>query len=173
MSGMKAIIGLGNPEEKYALTRHNVGFMVVDRFAEELGIVLENSPKLFARAGKNADYLLAQPQNYMNRSGQAVQAVLDFYKLSPADLTIIHDDLDIAFGTYKIQQATGPKAHNGLLSIYEALGTDQFTHVRIGVENRQLDNRLSGKDYVLQAFAPAEIETLQAVIGQVAKELLR
>lgn len=169
---MKVIIGLGNPEDQHQKTRHNVGFRVVDVLAGQLDVSLTNSPKLFSLIGKNDDWLLAKPQTYMNNSGQAVQAILHFYKLSPQDLIVIHDDLDIPFGFFKIQKGTGPKAHNGLLSIYEALGSKDFIHVRIGVESREQERSMPGKNYVLSPFTDEEEDRLQTVISQVIQELL-
>jgi PTH1 family peptidyl-tRNA hydrolase len=169
---MKAVIGLGNPEPEHLDTRHNVGFRVLDVLAGQLNITLTNNAKLLALIGKNDDWLLAKPQTYMNKSGQAVQAILQFYKLKVSDLIVIHDDLDIPFGFYKIQTGTGPKAHNGLLSIYDALGTKDFTHVRIGVEGRGAERTTPGKNYVLSDFTDEEEGRLQTVIGQVVKELL-
>ena len=169
---MKIIVGLGNPEDQHSNTRHNAGFMTVDALATELGIKLENSSKLFSKVGKNDQYVLAQPQTYMNDSGKAVRAVLDFFKLNASDLMVVHDDLDIALGSYKIQQGTGPKSHNGLLSIYSALDTEDFTHVRIGIEDRDAGDRLSGKDYVLQPLSKEELQALQTTIAQVIEELL-
>jgi PTH1 family peptidyl-tRNA hydrolase len=133
---------------------------------------LTNNPKLFAHVVKNNDWLLAKPQTYMNKSGQAVQAVLHYYKLEPADLIVIHDDLDIPFGFFKTQTGTGPKAHNGLLSIYEQLGTKDFTHVRVGIEGRLGKMDVPGKNYVLSPFTSEEAYLLETVIGQVVKELL-
>ncbi|OGJ37499.1 MAG: aminoacyl-tRNA hydrolase [Candidatus Pacebacteria bacterium RIFOXYB1_FULL_39_46] len=169
---MRAIIGLGNPEDQHQKTRHNVGFRVIDILANQLDITLTTSPKLFSLVGKNNDWLLAKPQTYMNNSGQAVQAILHFYKLTPSDLIVIHDDLDIPFGFFKIQKGTGPKAHNGLLSIYEALHSKDFIHVRIGVESREQDRSMPGKNYVLSSFTDEEENRLQTVIGQAVQELL-
>jgi PTH1 family peptidyl-tRNA hydrolase len=170
---MKAVVGLGNPDLKYRFTRHNVGFMLVDALAGELDISLTDSPKMFSKVGKSQDWLLAKPQTYMNDSGRAVRAIVDFYKLSLSELYIAHDDLDITLGDYKIQHGRGPQDHNGLLSIYEALGSKDFHHIRIGTEARQDDRRnISGKDYVLTPFTDDEADQLPNVFGQVTKDLL-
>jgi PTH1 family peptidyl-tRNA hydrolase len=172
MISMKVIVGLGNPEEKFDGTRHNVGFHIVNRLAARLGITLNQSPKLFSMIGKNNDWLLIKPQTYMNESGKAVQAVLAFYKLTPQDLVVIHDDLDIELGKWKQQVGTGPKEHNGLLSIYEQLGTEDFTHLRIGIDSREGDRTLAGKDYVLHPFTLEESRKLGEVTGKVIESLL-
>jgi PTH1 family peptidyl-tRNA hydrolase len=169
---MKVIIGLGNPEEQYARTRHNVGFRVIDSLADKLGITLTHSPKLFSAVGKDASLILVKPQTYMNDSGRAVQAMMSFYKLSPGEITMVHDDLDIPLGIWKSQIGRGPKIHNGLLSIYQALDTKEFAHVRIGVDNRAGDKAMPGKNYVLQPFSAQEEAVIQPVIEEVTKSLL-
>lgn len=170
---MKTIIGLGNPEEQHQLTRHNVGFRVVDTLAKELGMTFSASPKLFSEISKAGDWLLAKPQTYMNGSGQAIQAILNFYKLNPADIIIVHDDLDLPFGTWKSQFGTGPKIHNGLLSVYQSLGTKDFTHLRIGIDNRAGIKNLPGKDYVLQSFSDQEETVVHTVIEEVVQHVLK
>ena len=170
---MKAIIGLGNPEERFANTRHNVGFRAVGILAQKLGLQFESSPKLFSAVAKSSEWLLVKPQTYMNESGKAVQVVLNFYKLAPSDIVVVHDDLALPFGTWKKQFATGPKIHNGLLSIYESLGTKDFMHLRIGIDNRDGDKTLPGKDYVLQPFADQEETQIRTVIEEVAQYLLK
>lgn len=165
------IVGLGNPGKEYEYTRHNVGFRTVDAVAKKLGLSFESSPKLLSAVAKGSDMVLVKPQTFMNASGRAVQAVLQFYKLSPEDLIVVHDDLDIVLGEYKRQMATGPKSHNGLLSIYEALGTQEFTHVRIGVDGRENDRSVPGNAYVLQSFSEVEETQLAEVIREVIDDL--
>ncbi len=112
----------------------------------------------------------------MNRSGTAVRSILDFYHLNPKnglnDLYIIHDDLDIELGKYKLQLGVGPKIHHGLQSIYQALGTDQFWHVRVGIDHRFGDRSIPGEAYVLQNFTPEEIEIIQPAIDQIVTDLI-
>lgn len=169
---MKVIVGLGNPGQEYENTRHNVGFMTVDLLAKELDLSFESSAKLSSLVAKNADVVLVKPQTFMNRSGEALQAVLQFYKAEPKDLIVVHDDLDIALGEYKIQNGTGPKGHNGLISIYSSLGTQNFFHVRIGVDGRENDRSIPGKAYVLQPFLPDEQAIVQKTITTVCHEIL-
>lgn len=153
---MKVIVGLGNPGTEYANTRHNVGYIVVDELQKI------NLPK---------DVVLRKTGSFMNESGTPVKKFVDQYKLNLNDLYIIHDDLDIALGEYKIQFGRGPKDHNGLRSIGEALGTDQYWHVRIGVDNRPADNRTLGEEYVLQNFNDSEKEILGRTIKEACKKL--
>lgn len=107
----------------------------------------------------------------MNRSGQAVQATLHFFNLSSDQLYVVHDDLDIPLGSYKIQRGVGPKQHNGLLSLYEHLGTEDFWHVRIGVDGRGGDRVVPSDHYVLQSFSLEEQDTITRVLTKVCSEL--
>lgn len=161
---MKLIIGLGNPGEKYKANRHNVGHIVVDAL-QESGL----SQGVIAK--KTNAFKLAKTESFMNVSGEAVRRLVNFYKVSPEDLYIIHDDLDIPLGEYKIQKGKGPKLHYGIQSIEEALGTPDFWRVRVGVDNRDPNNRIPGEKYVLQDFTQDERETFKEVIRKIEQEL--
>lgn len=147
---MKLLVGLGNPGPKYQNTRHNVGFLFLD-------FLVKNNLL-------NKQVKTLKPDTYMNHSGMAVAKELNFYKLKPADLIVVHDDLDLRLGEYKVQFGKGPKLHNGVESVEKVLGTKDFWRVRIGVDNRIPDNRVSGKSYVLQNFTPEELSFLQTSI---------
>ena len=122
---------------------------------------------------KAKDYLLVKPQTFMNRSGEVVAKIANFYKVTIDDLVVIHDDLDIRLGEYKIQKGVGPKVHNGLISVEEQLGTANFWRVRIGVDNRIQNSefRIQGEDYVLADFLPEEKTIIDGVIEKAVKEL--
>lgn len=182
---MKLIVGLGNPGQKYKNNRHNVGFMVVDRLMEE----------------KLPGIKLLKPNSFMNRSGVAVNKYLKKWKgptlpFSLPNLYVVHDDLDIELGKFKISFGKGPKVHNGLKSIYEQLGTKDFWHVRVGIDNRAPHSRgkagqdnqglngirhsgigirrrinMSGEEYVLENFRPEEREIIKKVIDKVVVEV--
>lgn len=175
---MKVIVGLGNPGKEYQSTRHNLGFMVLDQLAVKLGVQFSAAPKLQAEIAKlGSEILLCKPQTFMNNSGQAVRALLDYYKLFNSEklgnLSVVHDDLDLAFGTYKLQLGTGPKAHNGLLSLYDHLGTKDFWHVRGGVDNRgDLRAHITPSEYVLQPFTTEEQSMLTEEITAIVSELM-
>lgn len=188
---MKLIVGLGNPGEKYESTRHNVGFVVLDKLAQELGIMnyelskkfqsfvsiysqftSDNSSSQSLRAG-GPQLILAKPQTFMNQSGKTVKFLATYYKLHATDIWVIHDDLDIKLGQYKIQFGKGPKEHGGLLSIYKEIGTKNFWHVRIGVENRGDLNRVSGESYVLQKFEENEIIPLKSITHELKNQLIK
>ena len=168
---MKLLVGLGNPGEAHVGNRHNVGFMVVDRLAGEGA---EWEPKFEALILKAKDYLLVKPQMFMNRSGEVVTKIANFYKVTIDDLVVIHDDLDIRLGEYKIQKGVGPKVHNGLTSVEERLGTANFWRLRVGVDNRLPGQaRVPGDEYVLSDFTAEEKEISDGVMGEAVKELER
>ncbi len=165
---MFCIVGLGNPGEKYRNNRHNVGFQFIDYLIENLQIPNFKTQKmLHVTCYMLHDLILAKPQTFMNRSGEAVKFCVTSYKLQATnDLVIVHDDLDIPLGKFKIQKGTGPKLHNGIESVERSLGTKDFWRVRVGVDarpaRRSLDGCgtsekwLDGETYVLNDFLPAE-----------------
>ena len=165
---MKLVVGLGNPGKEYQNNRHNVGFMAVDwlanqQFPDYKSQITKKFGDEIIHSGK---YLLVKPQMFMNRSGEVVAKLVNFYKIRAEDLWVIHDDLDIALGEYKIQQGIGPKVHNGLISIEEKLGTKDFWRVRVGVDNRPTGSaRTPGEDYVLTDFTEEERKVVDEVIA--------
>jgi len=171
---MKLVVGLGNPDERYLKTRHNIGFMVIDRILSD---VLDVSPHQVKKYHalvyykQRKDLLFAKPLTSMNLSGKTVRIIVKQYKIITSDLWVIHDDLDLALGTYKIQKGKGPKDHKGLLSVYESIGKKDFWHVRVGVGNRDPKKKIEGEDYVLQNFKESEIEKISEVIDKVIEDL--
>lgn len=171
---MKCIVGLGNPGEKYSKNRHNIGFMVVDALATRMVDGQWSMAKKFsAEIFQTKEMLLIKPQTFMNDSGVAVSKICQFYKIDLTDLYIVHDDLDIQLGNYKIQHGKGPQVHNGLLSIEEKLGSDRFWNVRVGVENREVrgNKGVPGVVYSLQDFTAEERQIVTGVIGKIVSEL--
>lgn len=154
---MKILIGLGNPGDKFKNHRHNVGHMVIDAL------------KLKSKPFKNT--IVAKSNTYMNDSGTFVKNMIQKYEIPTSNLFIIFDDLDIKLGEYKIQLGKGPKVHNGLSDIYDKLGTKDFWHVRVGVDNRDPENRSKGEDYVLQNFEFEESNTINEAIKRVVDNL--
>lgn len=178
---MKLIVGLGNPGDKYKNNRHNIGFVVVDELLQRLkvkdesdGLNFELKSKFDAEIIQSNKYVLAKPITYMNDSGKAVAAISRFYKVKSEDIYIVHDDLDIPLGSYKIQHGKAPKVHNGLLSVEQSLGTNKYWNVRVGVENREVrgNKGVPGVVYSLQDFGPSEREILAQVIEEVVADLL-
>jgi PTH1 family peptidyl-tRNA hydrolase len=182
---MKLIIGIGNPGKKYENNRHNAGFFVIDRLVEEFrvrGYGLQQEWKRSTKGklqyiwfdvdGEKIEFI--KPQIFMNDSGFSVAyAYKNHPELEYEDIYIIHDDLDLSLGSYKIQKGKGPREHRGLLSIYGLLGNKDFWHVRVGVENRQKRSKVpSGEDYVLQDFTKDELEILVKTINNIVSELL-
>ncbi len=171
---MKLIIGLGNPEEKHKNNRHNIGFSVVDELAhlllEEGWSSVKKFRSLIIKHG--GSLILAKPQTFMNQSGKAVKKLIDQYKIESSDLWVIHDDLDIALGDYKIQKGKGPKLHKGIESIEDKLGKTDFWRVRVGIENRGEESKISGETYVLQDFTEEETEVITPIIANISREII-
>ncbi len=154
---MKIIIGLGNPGRKYEQTRHNAGFMVVDAIARSLRFALSQE-KYHALVGKarigDEDVVLAKPQTFMNESGRSAGAVLRYTYGKPADLIVIHDELDLPLGTVRVKSGGGHGGHNGLRSIIEHIGSPDFIRVRVGVGRPEPGT--DAAKYVLSTFRPDE-----------------
>lgn len=175
---MKLLIALGNPGKKYIETRHNVGFLMIDYLREKLNFENFKFEKKFnAEISENKigseKIILAKPQTFMNKSGQSVQALINFYKVPAEEIIVIHDELDLKLETFKISRNKNASGHNGVLSIFNHLQTKDFTRIRIGVDNRTEEQRknISGSDYVLGRFTKEELEVLTDVFERVAKEL--
>lgn len=177
----RMIVGLGNPGLEFEQTRHNVGFLFLDYYRNKFCLdqfLLKTRHK--AALSVNSNTILAKPLTYMNLSGEAVALLahyyLDWKKDKPValdNLYIVHDDLDIEFGEYKIQFGTGPKVHKGLLSVYQCLGTKQFWHVRIGVDGRFGSRAIPSDKYVLQQLSIQHIEQLSNCFDIVSEQLPR
>ena len=164
---MKLVAGLGNPGSKYQNHRHNLGFMVVDELAKRWSAdpFREKFNGALSRARRTGgEVVLLKPMTYMNLSGESVQKALAFFKLTAADLIVIHDELDLPFGTLKVKVGGGMAGHNGLKSITQHCGGPEFLRVRIGV------GRPSGRgaDYVLSDFTREECQELPAVLESAA-----
>jgi peptidyl-tRNA hydrolase, PTH1 family len=136
MSGIKLLVGLGNPGDKYAATRHNAGFWWVDQLAASSNSKLAMDTKFFGLAGKlspTADTWLLKPTTFMNLSGKAVAALANYYKILPEQILVVHDELDLPPETVKLKKGGGHGGHNGLKDIAAALGTADFWRLRIGI----------------------------------------
>lgn len=181
---MKLLVGLGNPGEKYAKNRHNVGFMFLDYASRKLeGGIWKADKKYEAEMCSlkidQKEFMLVKPQTFMNDSGRAVGKMLSNNQFSITnkfsisnDLFVIHDDLDIQLGQYKIQLGKGPQLHNGIESIEHHLKTKEFTRVRIGVDNRDPEYRVPGEKYVLQDFNNGEFTIISDVFSRILQEFL-
>lgn len=166
---MILIVGLGNPGDKYAGNRHNIGFMAVDAIAREYGF-----PAFRAKfqgqisEGKidGQKVALLKPQTYMNNSGQSVAAAAKFFKIAPDGIIVFHDELDLESGKLRVKTGGGNAGHNGLKSIQAHLGTPDFVRVRMGIGHPGDKNRVH--DYVLSDFARADKDGLAAMLNAVA-----
>lgn len=169
------ICGLGNPGQNHQYSRHNAGFLLVDMLAETLTASWKAQKTLRCLLAKGTtsageELVLVKPQTFMNDSGVALRSVIEYYStLTPDQLHqtyVVHDDLDLELGAYKIQFQTGPKVHNGLQSVYDHLKTDAFWHVRLGVDERGGTRTIPGSAYVLQQFSPESLAQLRTLIEQ-------
>lgn len=173
---MKLIIGLGNPGEKYMLTRHNAGFLFVDYLYDQAEIVKPWKFDKYANAELaevtvgNNQITLVKPQTFMNRSGESVTKLAIRYSISPSDTFVAHDDLDIKLGDHKISLGKGPKLHNGVSSIESLWKTKEFWRIRIGVDNRT--DPIPGETYVLQNFLSTEIKSLRNVFSSIENNVI-
>lgn len=160
---MKLIVGLGNPGREYENTRHNIGFQTIDNYANKIGVSIAKSKfeGLYGETLINGEkVLLLKPQSYINLSGEVIRKFVDFYKISVNDILIIHDDLDLAVGTYKLKQKGSSGGHNGLKNIELHLGTQEYKRIKIGISNNK---NIDTKDYVLGKLSKEEIEKLDEV----------
>lgn len=182
---MKLITGLGNPGKKYQKNRHNVGFLVLDRLRERF-LFQKNynvtdweeektfmSEMAFLKQGSRVIAILQKPLTYMNNSGQAVSKVVKKYDIEKLEenFILIHDDLDIPFGKYKIQKSKSPKGHNGVADVESLLKATKFQRVRVGIESR-IEKNIPGEDFVLMNFTKDEQIVLDEVIDDVVNTIL-
>lgn len=163
------IVGLGNPGKRYEPTRHNIGFMVLEKLAAQLEIQLKQK-SFNALWGKGTltgnNILLAEPQTFMNLSGTAVRQLRSFFKTDISNLIVIHDDLDLPFGAIRLKEGGGTAGHKGLASIEYNLGTSDFMRVRLGIGKPVDKSRIEG--YVLEPFRKEERDLLPDVISRAA-----
>lgn len=160
--GPRLIVGLGNPGSRYEETRHNVGFRIVQRWAQGEGIAIEQKGffSLWAKGTiGGVETLFLLPQTMMNRSGPAVREAKEFYKVSDRDLLIVHDDLDLPLGRVKLDWNAGPAGHRGVSSVVDALGSKEFFRVRVGIGRPVLKEGV--EEFVLSPFEKAEKKEVQ------------
>jgi peptidyl-tRNA hydrolase (EC 3.1.1.29) len=161
------IVGLGNPGREYRDTRHNIGFMLLDRLAVKLNARFSRlqSKALVASASyQERKLILAKPQTFMNLSGQAVQGLMHFYKLPLTNLLVIHDDLDLPPGTLRLRPGGGSGGQKGVQSIIERLGTEGFARLRLGIGRPP--GQMNAADYVLQEFSDLEMTIISPVLNR-------
>ena len=175
---MKIIVGLGNPGEQYKNTRHNAGWLALDNLLGE--VKWREDKKFNALTYAEGEFLFVKPLTFMNNSGQAVQKILNYYKLLPKNfgllkkkdadlnevLTVIHDELDLNFGEYKIATDSGSAGHRGVQSIIDYLKTKKFTRLRIGIKNELLKVHIPPEKFVLDPFSRDERKRLPEILAK-------
>lgn len=155
---MKLVVGLGNPGNEYKKTRHNVGFMVLDSYLGEVHWSNKFKGLYYEKNVNGEKYVFLKPQTYMNLSGISVSSFIKFYKLTFKDVLIIHDDLDLPVGKFRIKINSSSGGHNGIKDIIASLHTDAFARVKIGISN---DTNKDTKDYVLGNFSKEELTKIE------------
>ena len=169
---MYLIVGLGNPGNEYAKTRHNMGFDTINIIANKYKIEM-NRTKFNAIFGSgtinNEKVILVKPQTYMNLSGTAVREFVNFYKLEKQQIIIIYDDMDIEIGTMKIRKKGGPGNHNGMKSVVQEIGTEEFPRVRIGIGTPKHKNDII--NYVIGHITDEEYEILQTGVKKASEAI--
>jgi PTH1 family peptidyl-tRNA hydrolase len=174
------IVGLGNPGREYRDTRHNVGFMVLDRLAAKLKVHFTRLQSRALVAGttyaplkgdtSERKIILAKPQTFMNLSGQSVQGLIHFYKLPLNNLLVVHDDLDLPPGTIRIRPDGGSAGQKGMVSILERLGTDDFPRLRLGIGHPP--GQMQAPDYVLQAFSETDLTIIHETLDRAVEAVM-
>ena len=167
------LIGLGNPGREYANTRHNFGFMLIDRLAVRLdarGMKVQSKAIVMNASYEERKLILSKPQTYMNLSGQSVQGLIHFYKLPLTNVMILSDDLDLPFGTIRIRASGGPGGQRGLSSVLEQLGTKDVPRLRLGIGRPP--GRMDPANYVLQNFSRDNLQDISEILDRAADATL-
>jgi len=165
---MKLIVGLGNPGREYLMTRHSLGFLVVDHLARKLGARLtkEKSQGLYY---KTDDYILLKPQTYMNSSGECVSVFMNYWRIPKENLLVIYDDIALPLGQFRYREQGSSGGHNGMKNIIENLGTKEFKRLRVGIG---YEENFLIKDWVLGKFSLPEKEKLEGIFSTLVDSLL-
>jgi peptidyl-tRNA hydrolase, PTH1 family len=167
------IVGLGNPGRQYSQNRHNIGFMLIDRLAERLGLTfsrVQNKALVVDGRYQGKKVILVKPQTYMNNSGQSVGALLRFYKLSQDNVLVAFDDADLPFEIIRMRPSGGSSGQKGMKSIIQHMGSQEFPRLRLGIDRPP--GRMQTPDYVLQDFPKAQAEALDIFLERAADAAL-
>ena len=168
------LVGLGNPGREYKDTRHNFGFMLIDRIAVRLnarGLKVQSKAIVTSATYEDRKLILAKPQTYMNLSGQSVQGLVHFYKIPLTNVMVLSDDLDIPFGTIRIRAEGGPGGQRGLSSVIESLATKDFPRLRLGIGRPP--GRMDPANFILQNFSRDEMKTISEILDRAADAALQ
>ncbi len=172
---MKLLFGLGNPGDRYVETRHNVGIALVDQFARQADLIFARRPDLHSLLARESDLLIAKPTTFMNNAGQAASALVQWYKLVPAELVVVHDDLDVPLGEVRRKFGGGTAGHNGVASVAYHLTSSDFWRIRIGIgphdPMRVAQRTTDTAGFVLAPFQTDERAVAEAVMTMVCSQL--
>lgn len=161
---MKLIVGLGNPGKEYEMTRHNIGFNFIDFYLQGVSYKEKFESLIYEKNINGERVIFLKPLTYMNESGRAVKKVKDYFKINLEDILLIYDDMDFDVGTFKLRKNGSAAGHNGVKSVIQYLGTEEFKRIRIGI-SREKENKV---DYVLGKFDKTDEEKLKIVFKQVS-----
>ena len=165
------IVFLGNPGIQYRQSRHNVGFMVCDRFLERMNLADSWQTKFHANFMKQLSYVLLKPQTFMNESGVSVQEASRFFGITPDSILVVHDDIELPFGEIRRQIGGGMGGHNGLRSVRQHLGTEAFGRLRVGVGRPA--GGIQVADFVLARFSPLEEKQMENILDSAVESALQ
>ena len=160
---IRLVAGLGNPGPEYDGTRHNIGFAIVDRLAAELGLTWQHEKRWHLLWAKGERALLVKPTSYMNRSGEPIQAIAQFYKITPAEMLIVLDDMDLPLGRLRLRPDGGTAGHNGLESVIVQFGTEEIPRLRVGIGAAPKEGSV---DYVLGRFFEEERQIVEKTVAR-------
>ncbi|MFZ5559524.1 MAG: aminoacyl-tRNA hydrolase [Patescibacteria group bacterium] len=164
---MKLIVGLGNPGRKYKKTRHNVGFRIIDEIIKS-----QKSRQFGGQAPvKSQNLIFLKPNTFMNRSGKAVKSLTTKYKIPTTDIIVVHDDVDLPFGTIRISKNSSSAGHKGVQSIIDELGTQNFTRIRIGIKQVTGSKKQETEKFVLEKFTKQEEKQLSEIIKKAVEQI--
>lgn len=168
---MKLIVGFGNPGSEYNFTRHNFGFLSLDFYAKIHSLTWQYSPKFTGELAKSSEYILFKPQNFYNLSGPAVLKLLNFYKIPTENLLIINDDFDLPFGQIRFRAQGSSGGNNGLKSLIQALGHQNFPRLRLGINQPELRSKSGDSNFVLGRFNLDEKSKLPEILREVSQRI--
>lgn len=156
----KLVVGLGNPGRKYKNSKHNIGFMALDHYADNAKIKFKKKSSMNAEIAEDDNLILAKPLTFMNLSGIAVRKIVDYYHIDNDQVLIIYDDVDLPFAKLRLRYKGGAGGHNGIKSIIQHLDSQDFNRIRFGIDKSQ---KVDMKDYVLSDFSKTEFKILKDV----------
>ena len=169
--GMKLVVGLGNPGNRYNFTRHNVGFLALDFYFKVKGLKWSENARLGAIWGREGGTIFIKPQEYYNETGRVVAEYMRYYKIPLSDVLVICDNFDLEFGMVRYRSAGSAGGNNGLKSIDGALGSSDYARIRVGTGNDELRKKMGDIDFVLSKFTHEEKERLPELLADIVSKI--